>query len=187
MDKERLMKEAAEFIGVGSCYIHAEMKNHKAPQILIGGDILSMMWTVGGIIKRIAEKTGHTFEDTCGMIFNIPKFGYDEITKAVYKDNIEFRYIEGEDWQEKWKAEKEKEIKREANLDNISLAFNLSEMEKRCTSLNNQLVDLKKDYTKNLKAKDDQIKNLTKECQALEHRMKEMEQHTLLPGGDEEV
>ena len=189
MDKERHMKEAEEFIGVGSCYIHSEMKNHSAPKLLIAGDFIAMMWSVVGMINRIAYKTGHTFEQTATMIFMMPKHGYETISKDVYKDVKDIKdipFIEGEDWMETWKEEKEKEIKREANLDNVALAFNLAELEKRNTSLNNQIVDIQKEHKKILKAKDEQILKLTKECMALEHRMKEMEQHTILPMDDEE-
>lgn len=182
MDKERIMKEAANFMGDGDGYIHSEMKNGKSPQLVISGDIMGIMWQVCGIFNRLSEITGNSFDEVAFMTINMPKLGYGNL-KSITKDNKKKVYV-GEDWNEQWKKETESKLKREANMDNISLAFNLAEMEKRCTSLNNQLVDAKKKYSKDLKAKDEQIKSLTKECQSLEHRMKEMEQQRMF-GGDE--
>lgn len=179
IDKERIKRESAEFCTEGSGYIHSEMKDGKTPELVIAGDMLAMMWQTVALIDRIAYKTGHTYEETAMAIFSMKSVGYDAVSSK--QKDVEVKHIEGEDWQEDWKKETEKKIKQEANLDNITLALNLAELEKRNTSLNNQLVDLKKDYSKNLKAKDDQIKAITKECLALEHRMKEMEQQTILP------
>lgn len=183
IDKERVKRESAEFCTEGSGYIHSEMKDGKTPELVIAGDMLGIMWQTVALIDRIAYKTNHSFEETAMAIFSMKSVGYESVN-TKYK-NAETKYVEGEDWQEKWKEETEKKIKQEANLDNITLALNLAELEKRNTSLNNQLVDLKKDYSKKLKAKDDQIKAITKECLALEHRMKEMEQQTILPKENE--
>lgn len=185
MDKDRIKKESARFCGQDMCFIHSEKEQGRRPQLILCGDFISMMYACSGIIKRISELTNQPYETTAELVVGMPFVGYENIQARLKGEKIQFK--EGEDWQEKWKAEKEKELKREANLDNVSLAFNLAEMEKRNTSLNNQLVDLKKEYSKNLKAKDEQIKALTKECKALEHRMKEMEEHTLLPREDDEM
>lgn len=184
MDKERLKEEAKEFIGEGSSFVHCEMKNGKNPQIVIAGDFLGILWICTGIIRRVAELTGTTYEQTAEMVGAMPFLGgYGTLRNELKKDGGKYRFIEGEDWQEKWKEQKEKEIKAEAHSDNISLAFNLAQMEKRNTSLNNQLVDLKKDYHKKLKAKDEEIKALNKEILALEHRIKEMAEQRMW--GDE--
>lgn len=182
IDKARVMKESAEYCNEGSGYIYSVMKDGKTPELVIAGDMLAIMWQTVALIDRVAYKTNHSFEETAMAIFSMKSVGYESVN-SKYKD-AETKYVEGEDWQEKWKEETEKKIKQEANLDNITLALNMAELEKRNTSLNNQLVDLKKDYAKNLKAKDDQIKALTKECMALEHRMKEMEEQTILPRED---
>lgn len=185
MDKDKIKEESARFCGEDMCFIHSEKEQGKRPQLVLCGDFLSMMYACGGIIKRISELTNQPYDVTAELVMAMSYIGYDNVVAKLKGEKPKF--IEGEDWQEKWKAEKEKEIKHEANLDNMSLAFNLAEMEKRNISLNNQLVDLKKEYSKNLKAKDEQIKALTKECKALEHRMKEMEEHTLLPREDDKM
>ena len=184
MDKDRLKAEALRFSAENMGYIHCEMEKGNRPELVLAGDFLAMMYMTSGIIKRLSEITNHTYEETANLVVTMPYVGYENIREKLKGEKFKFK--EGHDWQDEWKAEKEKEIKREANLDNISLAFNLSEMEKRNTLLNNQLVDLKKEYTKNLKTKDEQIKALSKECKALEHRMKEMEEHSILPK-DEDV
>lgn len=183
IDKKRALEEAKEYCADGCGYILSVMKDGKAPELCIAGDMLALMWQTVALVERIAYKTSHSFDETFMAILSMKSVGYEEVN-SKFKD-AEIKYVEGEDWQEKWKEETKKKIKQEANIDNITLALNLAELEKRNTSLNNQLVDLKKDYSNKLKAKDDQIKALTKECMALEHRMKEMEEHTILPEDDE--
>lgn len=178
MDKNKYMAEAKNFMGEGDGYLHSEMKNGKAPQLVMSGDVLATMWQVCGILTRISEITGTSFEDTCGMTFSMPKLGGYANVSTISQNKDKKVYV-GDDWNEQWQADKEREIKRKNSSDSISLAFNLAEMEKRNISLNNQLVDLKKDYAKKLKAKDEQIKALSKECQALEHRLEEMERRNM--------
>ncbi len=178
MDKERIKAEASRFCGENMGYIHSEMEQGKKPELMLCGDFLAMMFQTSGIIKRISELTNNPYELTANLIVKMPIVGYENIRQKLKGENFKFK--EGHDWQEEWKAEKEKEIKKEANLNNISLAFNLAEMEKKNVSLNNQLVDLKKEYSRNLKAKDEQIKILSKECQVLEHRLKEMEERRII-------
>ena len=183
MDKERLMLEANNFVGDGFGYIHSEMKNGKQPKLILCGDTIAILWQVCGIINRISEITGTTFYETASLTFNLPGTGYrktKELLKEVNK-NQEMKVYVGEDWNEQWKKDQTKKIQREASLESIGLALSVKELETRNASLNNQLIDLKKDHAKVIKAKDEQIQKLTKECQALEHRMKEMEQHTILP------
>lgn len=184
MDKDRLKQEAYKFSGENMGFIHSEMEKDRRPELMISGDFISLMHMTSGIIRRISELTGNPYEMTANLVVTMPYVGYENIREKIKGEK--FSYKEGYDWQESWKTEKTKEIQREAQSDNIALAFNLAEMEKRNTSLNNQLVDLKKEYARNLKAKDDQIKALSKECKALEHRMKEMEEHSILPK-DEDV
>lgn len=179
MDKERLMNEAKEFNKEGYGYRHSEMKDGKAPRLVMCGDTFSVMWMVCGIINRLAEITKNPFNETAYVIMQLHQTGYQNV-KSMLK-GTPYKTFEGENFEEKWKAEKEKEIRREVASDSITLALNLTEMQKKNTSLNNQLVDLKKDYTKKLKTKDDEIKKLNKEILALEHRMKEMEEQRLFP------
>lgn len=183
MDKDRIMQEASEFVNEGDGYIHSEMKNGKSPKLVISGDMLGILWQVCGIINRVSEITGTSFNETASLAFSLPSMGYRKVSQMRKESskNGEMKYYVGEDWNEKWKKEQLKKIQRESSLECLSMAVNLKEMESRNASLNNQIVDLKKDHAKVIKAKDEQIQALTKECQALEHRMKEMEQHTILP------
>ena len=182
MDKDRIKQEAWKFSGQDMGYIHCEMEKDHKPELIISGDFISLMFMTSGIIKRISELTNNTYEMTANLVVTMPYVGYENIREKLKGEKFSFK--EGSDWQEEWKAEKTKEIQREAQSDNIALTFNLSEMEKRNTSLNNQLVDLKKEYTKNLKAKDKQIKELSKECKTLEHRLREMEQQRMFPDSE---
>lgn len=181
MDKEYHKERSASFIGEGSCYIHSEMPKNKNPELVIAGDFLCMMHCINGMIDRIAYKTGTDYETTISAIYGMHHVGLESTVQMLKKAGGEYKHIEGEDWQEEWKKNKEKEIKREAQCDNLTLALNLAEMEKRNTSLNNQLVDLKKDYGKKLKAKDEDIKKLNKEILVLDHRLKEMEYQRQFP------
>ena len=185
MDIERLKAESSEFVSEGFGYLHSEMKNGKAPRLVMSGDIIANLWQVCGIIQRVAEITGTTFYETASLCFAMPSTGYRKVNQMVKQadKNPEMKVYVGEDWNEQWKKDQTKKIKREAGLESIGLALNFRELETRNASLNNQLIDLKKDHAKVIKAKDEQIQKLTKECQALEHRMKEMEQHTILPEG----
>lgn len=186
MKKEKYMKDAKTFMGEGFGYIHSEMKNGKAPELIMGGDILAIMWQVCGILNRISEITGMSFEDVAGMTITMPSLGGYGNLRSMVKDDTKKVYV-GDDWDEQWRQDKEKEIKREANQDNLTLAFNLAEMEKRNTSLNNQMVDLKKKHTKEIKAKNEEIKALNKEILVLEHRLKEMAEQRMWGREDESV
>lgn len=177
MDKERLVKEAENFGKPGDGYIHSEMKNGKNPQLILSGDFLSIMWQVCGIINRIAERTGTTFEETASVTFSMPRVGYKNIKDEL--KNVPNKVIEGEDWQEEYK----KAVTKKANENNMTLAFKIAECEKHNTSLNNQLVDAKKGYEKNLRAKNTEIDKLNKQILKLEHRLKEMESLNMM-GGD---
>ena len=182
MDKKRYIEDAKPFVGEGFGYIHSEMKNGKAPELLLSGDFIAIMWQTCGIMNRISEITGMPYIEVAEMIVGMPSLGYDTIHSLV-KDNTKKIYV-GDDWDEQWKKDKEKEIRREVASDNITLAFNLAEMEKRCTSLNNQIVDLKKKHTNEMKAKNEEIKKLNKDILALEHRLKEMAEQRMFPKGE---
>lgn len=179
MDKERLMKEASEFINEGDGYIHSEMKGGKSPKIIIGGDTLAILWQVCGIITRVCEISGTSWEQTCGLVFNYPSAGYRKV-KSMTKDCEKKVYV-GSNWNEQWKKDQMKKMQREASIESIGLAVSLKAMEEKNASLNNQLIDLKKQNLKIIKAKDEQILKLSKECQELEHRLKEMEEQRLFP------
>lgn len=179
IDIEYHKKAAKEFVGEGSGYIHSEMKNGRAPELVISGDTFAMLWQICGMFDRLSQITGLPYNEILQLTGVMHQAGYDSI-KTIIKDEPKKFYV-GDDWDEKWKADMTEQIKRENASESISLAISLAEMEKRATSLNNQLVDFKKKHTREMKAKDDQIKALTKECNSLEHRMKEMEEQRLFP------
>ena len=177
MDKERIKKEAEEFVDPNSGYLHSEMKDGKSPKLIMSGSLIANMWQISGMINRISELRGMPFRDTLYSIESLHIYGYKQVMKELAGDKFEF--MEGQDTLEEWKKEERKKLTKEANVNNMTLAFKIAELEKKNTSLNNQLVDAKKGYERNLKAKNKEIDKLNKEILKLEHRLKEMEKATL--------
>ena len=64
IDHEKKLKEAEEFNSSGDCYIHVEMKNGKKCERLVGGDGLAIIHGLVGVIEKIGELTGNSFDDT---------------------------------------------------------------------------------------------------------------------------
>lgn len=182
MDKERLKAEAEQFVNRNSGYLHSEMKDGRAPQLVMSGAFLANMWQISGMINRISELTNTSFESTVHGICGLHEMGFSNVMDAMKGEK--FKFVEGHDWQEEWKDEERKKLTKEANENNMTLAFKIADLEKRNTSLNNQLVDAKKGYEKNLKAKNSEIDKLNKEILKLEHRLKEMEEVNRFGGID---
>jgi hypothetical protein len=174
MDKNYHMKESANFCEEGSCYIHTEMKNGKKPMTVLCGDFLAMLWGVNAELYRIGELTNTDYAHAWSLARIIEEQGYQNVRNELYKDGSKAKFVPGHDVEEEWKAEKEEELKRQANVANVMLMAEMEELRKRNTSLNNQMVDIKKNCEKTIKYKDNQIKELTKELNALEHRFDEL-------------
>jgi SMC interacting uncharacterized protein involved in chromosome segregation len=181
MDKERIKKEAEQFVNPNSGYLHSEMKDGKAPMLVMSGSCISNLWQVCGIVNRISELRHMSFEATLGAIMGLHIYGYKKIMKELTGE--EFDFMEGQDVLEDWKEEERKKITKEANANNMTLAFKIADLEQRNTSLNNQLVDVKKGYEKKIRAKNAEIDKLNKEILKLEHKIKEMMERNMF--GDE--
>ena len=67
MDRERLMKEAENYKGAESCYIHIELKDGECQQ-LIGGGGLALIHGMCGAIEKMADLGGFDFEEVFSMI-----------------------------------------------------------------------------------------------------------------------
>ena len=70
MDKEKLMKEAAERVGAIGCCIHVEMKDGKCEQTVSGSGLLLTI-SLCEVIERMAQTVNADFEDVFGMIRRI--------------------------------------------------------------------------------------------------------------------
>ena len=177
MDKERIKKEAEQFVNPNSGYLHSEMKDGKAPMLIMSGSCIANMWQICGMVNRISELSGMTFQDTLEAIESLHIYGYKNVMKQLAGDKFEF--MEGQDTLEDWKKEERKKITKEANANNMTLAFKIAELEKEKISLNNQLVDVKKGFEKKIRAKNAEVDRLNKEILKLEHRLKEMEENNI--------
>lgn len=173
MNKDELKKDCEPFNRRGASYLHAEMKPNRAPELTICGDVLGVLHCLNGFVERISYKTNQTYESTLEAMVEIRTHGFKQIEELL--KNEEPKAIEGSDWQEEWKEAKTKEIQKKANEDNLTLALEVKRLTKLNASLNNQIVDMKKLHESQIKARDKRIKDITKECQAYERRMKEME------------
>lgn len=174
MDKERIKKEAEQFVNPNSGYLHSEMKDGKAPMLVMSGSFMANLWQIAGMVNRISELRKMPFKNTLEAIMGLHVYGYKAIMKELAGE--EFDFMEGQDVLEDWKKEERKKTTKEANANNMTLTFKIADLEKKNTSLNNQLVDAKKGYERNLKGKNKEIDKLNKEILRLEHRLKEMEE-----------
>ena len=149
------------------------MKDGKAPMLVMSGSFLANLWQIAGMVNRISELRNMSFEDTFEAIEGLHIYGYKRVMKELSGEK--FDYMEGQDALEDWKKEEKKKIVKEANANNMTLSFKILELEKQKTSLNNQLVDVKKDFEKKIRAKNAEIDKLNKQILSMEHRLKEME------------
>lgn len=175
MNKSELNRIALMLANDDEALVYAEKQKNKPAEIAIAGDFITMLYAIGGIINRVGEKTGTSFEETIIAVNAIRQMGLENAKEAMKGSEKEF--IEGEDWQEEWKAAKEKEISKSV----VALTAELEREQTRVVNLNNQIVDIKKQNAETLKAKDKQIAELTKELTALEHRFDELSQKMLNP------
>lgn len=173
--KNRLMKEAAEISRDNCGYIHAEIVNGQSEQI-ISGDIHAVIYGVMAIVRRLSELSGQSFKDTLTAVAVVGALGsYEEYINALGVEKKEYETIEGEDWQEEWEKQTRLELEKAANIENAKLKVDLAKSEKLAKSLEDQLKMVKQNAEKAQQKADKRIRELTKECQALEARMKEME------------
>lgn len=68
LDRSARMKEAAQFSGENSCYIHTEMKNGRNCETILAGDGVAILHGICGEISRVAQISGATFEQTLETI-----------------------------------------------------------------------------------------------------------------------
>lgn len=68
LDRSARMKEAAQFSGEYSCYIHTEMKNGGKCETVLAGDGVAILHGICGEIERVAQISGATFEQTLDTI-----------------------------------------------------------------------------------------------------------------------
>lgn len=68
IDREKRMREAAQFRGENSCYIHTEMKNGRNCETVLAGDGVAILHGICGEINRVTQISGATFEETLETI-----------------------------------------------------------------------------------------------------------------------
>ena len=68
IDREKRMKEAAQFTGENSCYIHTEMKNGRKCETVLAGDGVAILYGICGEISRVCQISGGTFEQALEAI-----------------------------------------------------------------------------------------------------------------------
>lgn len=173
MNKNEIERVGLMLANDDEALVYAEKRKGKPAEIAIAGDFITMLYAIGGIINRVAEKTQTSFDETIVAVNAIRHIGLENAKEAMKGGEREF--IEGEDWQEEWKVAKEKEISKSV----VALTAELEREQAKAVNLHNQIVDIKKQNAETLKAKDKQIAELTKELVALEHRFDELSQKML--------
>lgn len=68
IDKEKRMKEAHQFAGENSCYIHTEVKNGGKAETILAGDGIALLYGICGEISRVAQLSGQTFDSVLAAI-----------------------------------------------------------------------------------------------------------------------
>lgn len=183
-DKAYHINAAKEFQGEGSCYIHTEMKNGRNCETVLCGDMIAMLHGIGAEINRLSELTHTTFEDTLVAVNASFKIGLENAMEIMKGEDR--KVVEGHDWEEEWKAEKEKELSKQANLANLALKAKLKELEEDNISVHNQMEILKKKHKAEIKERDNRIQELTKELIDLEHRFDKQAEELMFGKGKNE-
>lgn len=177
IDKTYHMEKAKDFCHANDCYIHTEMRNGKMPETILCGDFHAIMWGIVAEINRIGEKIGADWHTTLGMINALRHYGYEEATRGI--DKSDTPVIDGEDWQEQWKEAIRLEETKRANIEVANLKVDLKKAEKTISQLTNQLAYAKKEWERKETVLTQEKAELSKECKALENRMKAMEKASL--------
>ena len=175
--KNRLMREAAEVSRANCGFIHVEVVDG-VPQQIISGDFHAILFGVVGVVNRIAELTHQDFTETLSAVMAAKSFGnYENMMNelGVDKENNPPEKIDGEDWQTEWMEQTRLEAEKAANIEVAKLKVQLAKTQKEAQSLAEQLRLVKNKAEKDRESSADKLQKLTKECQALESRMKEME------------
>lgn len=173
MDKEFHMEEAKKFQRTDSCYIHTEMEDGKCPKTVMCGDVMGLLWGIVAELGRVSEITHLSFKDTVAWMLTVHKFGYPELRERF--DRPDYKVYEGKDYEEEMIKQIRLEEEKRANIENANLKIDLKNAEKKIRQLENQLRLVKENAEKESNAlKADKLK-LSKECNELEARMKEME------------
>lgn len=175
--KNRLMREAAEVSRANCGFIHVEIVDG-VPQQIISGDFHAILFGVVGVVNRIAEITHQDFIETLSAVMAAKSFGsYDNMMNemGVDKGYKNPETIPGEDWQAEWMEQTRLEAEKAANIEVAKLKIQLAKTQKEAQSLAEQLRLVKNKAEKDRTNAAEEKRKITKECQALEARMKEME------------
>lgn len=147
----------------GRAYLIADFDNGNT-QLVIAGDMLGLIDSIGKAIQRISEVTGMTWNETYGAVYSMQKVGYSNI-KAAFGEKPK-KVVAGSDFQEQLREEAE----RKADAKNMALQTRLDLLAKelaRAETINSRL---KENHEKALAVKDKQIAELTKELKREQHR-----------------
>ena len=84
MDRKYHEKQAMKFMKEGSCYIHVEMKDEKAEQILSGNGN-ELIYCLTKLVERISVRYGTSFETALETIKSLHDFCEEEKKEGRYK------------------------------------------------------------------------------------------------------
>lgn len=157
-------KKAAEFVGEGKGYVHAESDNGRT-NLLISGDGYAIVHCLVAIANRLADITGMPFKDILGCAYTMKKYGYH----ALSGGKREMKHIEGEDLFEKELEEVKEQYKREADSGIAVVTQENSRLKQEKETLEHSIGLMKSAYEGRLNALQKQVKELTKEITKLEH------------------
>lgn len=168
MDK-KLIKELAEsFVREGDCFIHTEMKNGKRPETVLSGDLLGIAWGIAAEINRLSELAKTTFDETTQLILLMHhNTGYKNARDML---GGEYKEIQGEDWQENWKAEETKRIEREVKNKDVDIA----NLNKKVKTLESIIRSQKENIEATRKEADKRVLEANKTVRKLEHEIRDL-------------
>lgn len=168
MDKKLIKELAKDFVREGDCFIHTEMKNGKQPETVLSGDLLGVAWGIAAEINRLSELTQTTFDETAQLIVMMHhETGYKNAWDML---GGEYKEIQGEDWQENWKAEETKRIEREVKNKDVDIA----NLKKKVKSLESIIRSQKENIEATRKEADKRVLEANKTVRKLEHEIRDL-------------
>ena len=157
---------AMKFRGRQDCYVHAEMKNGGHLECLVSGSAEAILYGLVVIIRRLGFMTRCSFDEVIDDI----KLMHSDYEKAKGKDHN--TVMMKEDFRDREKEEIRAEVRKEEQAKaEARWRTQTNNLIEEIELLESTLKGAKANLEAAIKAKDEQIKTLSKENLALEHQV----------------
>ena len=167
MNRKEVDEIAQKFRGRKDCFIHGEMKNGGGIEVCVSGGAEAILYGLVVIIRRLGLMTKCTFDEVIDDI-QLMRKDYEAVGGkggnliAAQKEKFSDRDREEIRKEERELAEKNAEARWRTQTNNLIEEIEL---------LESTLKGAKANLEAAIKAKDEQIKTLSKENLALEHQV----------------